>query len=335
MMKEVLASICMPVYNSEKFITKTLESVVNQTLENKEIIIVDDGSRDGTKKIIDEFADKYPFIKYIYQENKGVAIARQTAVNNAQGKYIGFVDADDVIENNMYELMIQEAEQNNYDIIECRAERSGELYNKYESGTYSGEKIAREYFKDYKLMRPLWLRIYKRNLFTKDTFPKKRVNNEDVFVFPCLLAKAQNYHIMEKNKILYHYNDVNQNSVMNLLQKRNYESYQKVLLFAEVRNHICTVLGDEFRPLFMSDEFKICCGRWYSEILFGVYINNTFEECLNDIEKVSNQDRKDIINDINLFMSNEKVLKRIVVKIMGLKWYRKRNFKKIERLSKG
>jgi len=111
-------SIIVPVYNTEKYLTKCLESLVNQTLKEIEIIIINDGSKDNSEKIIMNYIDKYSDkIKYIYQENSGQAVARNKGIQMAKGEYIAFVDSDDYVDERTYEILWNEAKEKDYDIL--------------------------------------------------------------------------------------------------------------------------------------------------------------------------------------------------------------------------
>jgi len=112
-MKKV--SIIVPVYNVEKYLAKCLDSLVNQTLEDVEIIVVDDGSKDNSKQIIDEFQTKYPDkIKSFVKENGGLSDARNFGLDRASGDYIGFVDSDDYIHSTFLEKMTAQIEEGAY-----------------------------------------------------------------------------------------------------------------------------------------------------------------------------------------------------------------------------
>ena len=103
-------SVIIPVYNVEKYIKRCLDSLVNQTLENIEFILVDDGSPDGSAEIIKEYADKFPNkIVYLYQDNAGQGAARNTGYRIAKGKYIGYVDSDDYVDANMFKKLYDKA----------------------------------------------------------------------------------------------------------------------------------------------------------------------------------------------------------------------------------
>ncbi len=111
-------SIIIPVYNSEKYIGKCLDSILAQTYHNYEIIIVNDGSKDKSQEIIDRYKLKYPDkIISIEQENKGVSVTRNESIYRATGKYLMFIDNDDFIDENYVETYISIAEQGNYDAV--------------------------------------------------------------------------------------------------------------------------------------------------------------------------------------------------------------------------
>ena len=112
-------SLIIPVYNVENYIEKCLNSVVNQTLKDMEVIIVNDGSKDLSKQKIQKYLEKYPWIKYLEKENGGLSDARNYGMPYATGKYIAFLDSDDYVEKTMYEEMYNIAEKENADMVDC------------------------------------------------------------------------------------------------------------------------------------------------------------------------------------------------------------------------
>ena len=126
-----LISIIIPVYNAEKFLPRSIESIINQTYHNIQIIVVNDGSTDGSLKVIEKYAACDDRILVINKQNNGVSEARNSGLDVADGSYIGFVDADDFIEPNMYEKLYKELIYNNADICCCgyRHEYSGFRYD--------------------------------------------------------------------------------------------------------------------------------------------------------------------------------------------------------------
>ena len=115
--KETLVSIVIPAYNVEAYIIECIESVQKQTYQNLEIIVVNDGSTDGTAAYCDKMAALDSRIRVLHRKNAGVVVARGVGVDISQGKFLSFVDGDDWIENNMYETMLKSAEENHVQII--------------------------------------------------------------------------------------------------------------------------------------------------------------------------------------------------------------------------
>lgn len=115
--QNILLSIIIPVYNLENYIKECLDSLVKQITENVEIIIVNDGSTDNSEIICKEYCSKYPYIKYVYQENAGVSSARNNGLNLAIGKYIQFVDGDDWLLPNAIDEILKKIKNDDFDII--------------------------------------------------------------------------------------------------------------------------------------------------------------------------------------------------------------------------
>lgn len=117
-MKKV--SIIIPVYNVEKYIEKCLDSLVNQTLSDIEVIVVNDGSPDNSQKIIDKYVEKYPnIVRSFIKENGGQGSARNYGLEKATGEYIGYVDSDDYVSIDMYEKLYNKAKEDDLDIVIC------------------------------------------------------------------------------------------------------------------------------------------------------------------------------------------------------------------------
>ena len=113
-------SVIVPIYNTEKYLRRCIDSLVNQTLQDIEIILVDDGSTDNSLSILMEYESRYPDkVKVYTKENGGQAMARNLGIQCSSGKYIGFVDSDDYVDTRMYETMYRVAEENQSDMVEC------------------------------------------------------------------------------------------------------------------------------------------------------------------------------------------------------------------------
>ena len=118
-MEEELISVILPIYNVEKYLEKCLKSVINQTYKNLEIILVDDGSKDNSPQICDEYAVKDKRIVVIHKSNGGLSDARNAGIEIAKGKYITLIDSDDYVELEMYEKLYNKAISDNLDIAIC------------------------------------------------------------------------------------------------------------------------------------------------------------------------------------------------------------------------
>ena len=114
-----LVSVIVPVYNVEKYLPECIDSIVNQKYTNLEILLIDDGSTDNSGKICDEWVQKDGRIRVIHKENKGVSEARNTGIKECKGQLIGFVDADDWVEPEMYSILVDKLAESGADIVMC------------------------------------------------------------------------------------------------------------------------------------------------------------------------------------------------------------------------
>lgn len=113
----IKVSVIVPVYNAEKYLIPCLDSLVSQSLHECEFIFINDGSRDQSSTIIENYAEKDTRIKLIHQENQGVSMARNKGLDAAVGEYVGFVDADDFVEKDMFSTLYSTAQVENYDVV--------------------------------------------------------------------------------------------------------------------------------------------------------------------------------------------------------------------------
>lgn len=189
-MKKV--SIIVPVYNVEKYIAKCLDSLVNQTLEDIEIIVVNDNSPDNSEKIILEYKEKYPNkIIYLKKENGGLSDTRNYGLKVASGEYVGFVDSDDYVSLDMFKNMYEYAKVNHLDIIACATELVyPDNSNKKKIIPASYDIADKE--KNYLIAPPMACnKIYKRELFQDDFLFKTNIWYEDLELIPTLILKTK------------------------------------------------------------------------------------------------------------------------------------------------
>ena len=170
--ENIKVSILVPCYNSEKYIDKCINSILHQTLDDVEIICINDGSTDNTLKVLQNFEKNNPKIRVVDKKNSGYGASLNLGFSISKGEYIGIVESDDFIENTMYELLYDNAKKYDLDISRC-------CFNYY----YSDECIKEEHFdfiEKNKVFRPvdnlsiffqmpsLWCSIYKKNFLEKN-----------------------------------------------------------------------------------------------------------------------------------------------------------------------
>jgi glycosyltransferase involved in cell wall biosynthesis len=207
-------SVIIPVYNKEKYITKTLESVLAQTYKSIEIVIVNDGSKDNTASIINDYSEKYSSIKVIHQENSGVTTARINGIKAASGEWIGFVDADDYVEPEMFETLMKNAEKHNVDISHCGCQMVSEdgkdrtyFYNTGKIVVQNNEEALRDLVSGSVYEPSLCNKIFRKSLFSNlinnNLMDKSIKINEDLLM-NYWLFKESNGSVFE-DVCLYQY----------------------------------------------------------------------------------------------------------------------------------
>lgn len=215
-------SVIIPVYNVEKYFKKCVESIISQTYENLEIILVDDGSPDRCGEMCDEFAALDSRIKVIHQENRGLCGARNAGLKAAAGDYIGFVDSDDRLSEDMYEYLAVSLEKYDADIVSCRYYRVGREYEGYaEKGEYdvlmTGREAVRELINNFVLRSLFWNKLFRREILEGFSFPEGRTF-EGTLTMHRLFLKCRKVVMLSQPK--YYYLD-NQNSIVNTKNVKN------------------------------------------------------------------------------------------------------------------
>lgn len=209
-------SILIPVYNAEVYLRQCLNSVVSQTIESKEVIILDDGSVDSTLDICNEYAKKFEFIKVIHQENEGVVKARCRLLSIAQGDYIGWIDSDDYAEPNMFEELYSAAIREKADIAMCDYSFFPKSINTKVKWYKPYQGVVDWRFIDRNTQQ--WNKIVKREFLEKINLESMMKEcGEGAYAFVLIFAKG----IISINKQLYHYR-VGHNSLSANLQNVNY-----------------------------------------------------------------------------------------------------------------
>lgn len=198
-----MVSVIIPVYNVKPYLRKCLDSVVGQTYRDLEILIIDDGSTDGSGKICDEYK-KDNRVKVLHTENRGLSCARNLGLDNATGDWIGFVDSDDWIEPDMYEVLIEKALETGADVVECgwfRECQNGTEVRRREIQQLS-HMSAVEALVSSKLSDNAWNKIWKAQCFSSIRFPEGRVY-EDIATTFRVFSDVES--VCSINEIKYHY----------------------------------------------------------------------------------------------------------------------------------
>ncbi|MBQ9581825.1 MAG: glycosyltransferase family 2 protein [Synergistaceae bacterium] len=197
----------IPAYNAEKFLVKCVESVVNQTYKNLEIILVDDGSKDSTPQICDELASKFNNIKVIHQANQGIREAWHTGIDNATGDYITFIDSDDYIKLNAYEEAVKILEDNNCDMLQFgfySVDLNGKIFQEFCQPDFKTEsrRESFKYFSERAAWYSVWSKVYKRSLFENIGWPPNKTA-ADYCLSAQTFSRAERF--ININKIFYYY----------------------------------------------------------------------------------------------------------------------------------
>lgn len=215
-------SVIIPVYNSSTYLRKCLDSVVNQTLKDIEIIVINDGSTDDSKNIIEEYLCKYKNIIFIDQENKGIGKTRNIGIKKATGEYITFIDSDDYIKENMLEEYYKYAKKHNFDLVigsYIKKINNKEIIfenNKFKTGNV---KTTPQIL--YLIEYGPWAKLYKCEMLINNNiyFDEKRKYEDMPFVSKALLKSKLIGQITEP----YYYYIIHNNSETTTMDKRVFD----------------------------------------------------------------------------------------------------------------
>lgn len=291
-----LISVIVPVYNVEQYLEKCVNSIINQTYKNLEIILVDDGATDSSGNMCDELAKSDNRIKVYHKENGGLSDARNYGVERATGDYIGFVDSDDYIDSEMYEKLYEAIKKENVDVAEC----SLKVIYPGKIELFTDEKYYKvlgktEYLEEYltikKIFGSVWTKLIKSDVAKKLVFPKGKLYEDTYYAYD-LIEKVDRYVIM--NNPYYNYL-MRENSITNAkfnprildlieivekFHKTTYENYpglkeaadcRKMYAYFSVLNSI--LLEENYRDNEYYSEILNYFKRNYISLLKNKYIN--------------------------------------------------------------
>lgn len=236
-------SIIVPVYNVEQYVGECIESILNQSFKNIELILINDGSKDNSGFICDEYAKKDNRIKVIHKKNEGVSIARNIGIKNASGEYIAFVDSDDLVDKEIYTTMLQVIEETGSDLVMCRYKK---IYNDgkkelalepLREGLYDKEQIFNNLILDMigndpsdmskpLIMGSIWRCLYKKEIIDKYKieFPIIKIAEDMLFHLYYLVA-CKKVYVVEQALYYYRYNELSatKNYINNLWEVLMYQ----------------------------------------------------------------------------------------------------------------
>lgn len=248
---EVIFSVIVPIYNVEKYIRKCVDSILAQTFEKFEVILVDDGSPDACPSICDEYALLDRRVKVIHKENGGLVAARNTGIFAAKGKYVCYVDGDDWIKEDLLQVVWEKAlYEKQPDIVVFGAVKQfrdyqTEIKSNCEIGFYDKEKLAKEIYPYimYDNRQPFcrsvvfhsaWNKIYRRELLEKHYCEETRIRmgEDSAFTFECLYAADS---IFVCDEVLYIYNQLNCDSMVHSYDSKRFDNNRLLLEYIESR----------------------------------------------------------------------------------------------------
>ncbi len=311
-------SIIVPVYKVEKYLVRCIDSILNQTYKDFELILVDDGSPDNCGAICDEYAKKDNRIIVIHKENGGLMSAWMAGVKKVTGDYIGFVDSDDYVELDMFEKLYQKAKEYNADIVMCKCfyeqVKDGQIISQNEQnngiveGFYKGDnldkirlnilpKTAEHYISPSRCNKIIKKEILLQNIKYCDTFIS---SGEDVnIIVPCFFSAKSFYYI---DQAKYHYVK-NLASISNKYNPTLKEQYKKLInnLTIARKDYNILINGDIWEQMINSygimllrmtlnsslnkKEKKKALAELYNDNLFLTAVKNTSSKKCNKWEK--------------------------------------------------
>jgi glycosyltransferase involved in cell wall biosynthesis len=240
-----MISIIVPIYKVEQYLVKCLDSILNQTYKNLEIILVDDGSPDNCPTICEEYANKDERIKVIHQKNGGLSAARNTGINNVSGEYIAFIDSDDYIHERMYEILYKNLKEKKADISVCKfikvtnSEQMNNPIGQEKIDIFNNMEAMENLYNEWYLPTVIaWNKLYKKDLFQTVKYPVGEIH-EDEFVIHHILDNVKTVVYSDAPLYFYRQRDT---SIMgepyNLSRLDEIKAYKERMLFFEKKGYL-------------------------------------------------------------------------------------------------
>lgn len=331
-------SIVIPVYNVEQYLSRCLESIINQTFVQYEVIIIDDGSSDNSGKICDYYCKEYPNIHVYHISNSGPSHARNLGILCARGKYIAFVDSDDYIDTNMYEELVKTAECDKADITICGYKVVGTNNDFNVSCQFENELFIKSQIRDNVIrqfyggnttgLSSLWNKVYKSS-FIKESgvlLDEKLIRGEDWWFNLRLLEKAQRIKFVSGHYYCYYRG--NEASIMTKLRCEYYEEWKAAKLYLDKKNETYhfTFDNDKYYEQILENIHALLIYMAQNDIDFEYILRDPFYQHIIQYDGMNRFYLK-LIHKLNKYTYvMPKIIYKILAKIVKWRQHENRNF---------
>jgi len=290
-MKKV--TIIVPVYNVEQYLEEAIQSAIQQTYENIEILLIDDGSKDSSGSICDQYAQKDKRIKVFHQENQGLSGARNTGLKNATGEYIMFLDSDDIFPKDACEQMLKYIEETNADYVignYTNMDDNGTIWEKpvFAKDKYTKFKLSiKDFEKSFYIMNSgVWNKMFRKSFLDElGIWFVERVPAEDAIFTTYCFMKSKNVYYLPN--IVYHYRLRYSDSISSSCTKKYFMGINKAY----------RIIYNNFKENNHLDYYRYFYAKSVNYILFRFV----------DTEMLTNEERIDVLNEMKWFymLSND------------------------------
>lgn len=293
-----LISVIIPVYKVEKYIKKCVESVLNQTYENYEIILVDDGSPDNCPNICDEYAKLNKKIKTYHKQNGGLSDARNYGIERSVGEYITFIDSDDFVQNTYLEVLYTNIKKNDCEVSACSH------FVLYNNSKINLNKIVEKKYDKNTAMKDLlygyidtssWAKLYKREIFNDIKFPVGKIFEDTATTYK-IFDKCKNIYVTTEQ--LYNY-VIRENSITT--SKFNKKKFDLINVSIEMHDFI-----KKNYPQYIDASISKLLRSYISTYNLLITYKNDFNKEKKEIQKFIKDNRKTTIFDSNA-MKKERI----------------------------
>lgn len=308
---EPLISVVVPVYNVEKYLVRCLDSILNQTYKNIEIIVVNDGSPDKCEDIINQYASRYSNIVAIHQKNGGLSNARNTGIRAAKGEYISFIDSDDYIDATMISRMYSVLKEENVNLVQCdfKVVRDENIYKKAE--------ITKPFILDKETMfdtRKTKItacgKLYFTDIIKKIMFKENKINEDEFFTYKALYESSKIAVIQEP---LYFYYQ-SPNSIMrnsnHFIKPDFMEAYDERIKYFNDKGSqkLSEISKKEYSIRLMLAYIKTFNNK-HSKNDISIFLN-AFKENYRQIKHIKYFDKKEILI-LKFFNFSPKIISKL------------------------